>query len=477
MLKKNANNNFMKNMIMVLFSNGIILISNVLTALLLPKLMGTTNYGYYKIFTLYLSYTALLHLGFVDGILLKHAGMRYEDIDKHKFVFNTKFFLKMQVSISLFLVIIALVLCQNEYRIIMVLLGIDTFLINMSTYYQFLSQCTMRFKELATRNILLSVFKILITIIMMVCYKFGLINLVRYYIYIICIILVDVVLVLKYIYTYRDITFGYNEKNSNYKKEIFAYFKCGIVLTIAYQIANLVFTLDRQFVALLFDTNIYGVYSFSYTLIALVTTAVSSISIVLFPTLKQKKQEVVIKQFSDSIAIVMMLTYLAHVIYYPFTIFVQWYLPDYVGSLEIIKIILPGLAITSCITSIFFTYYKVLDKIKIYLMISVGVLLLSICANIIVYNQFGTTESISCVSILVLIIWYLLAEIYFIKKYNVKWKKNFLYLVSMMWAFYGIEYLKFDSIIAFLVYISCYTVVTLCCYSKLLHKTILGLKK
>ena len=66
----NSNRKMRDDFIVILISNVTILLSNIATGLIIPKLLGVNNYGYYKIFTLYLGYAPLLHLGFVDGILL-----------------------------------------------------------------------------------------------------------------------------------------------------------------------------------------------------------------------------------------------------------------------------------------------------------------------------------------------------------------------------------------------------------------------
>ncbi|CAM3223398.1 hypothetical protein [Lentilactobacillus buchneri] len=69
-----------KNLIMVLLSNTLILLSSIVVGLIIPKILGVTNYGYYKIFTLYAGYTSLLHFGFLDGILLKHGDKDFNEL-------------------------------------------------------------------------------------------------------------------------------------------------------------------------------------------------------------------------------------------------------------------------------------------------------------------------------------------------------------------------------------------------------------
>ena len=67
---KQKENGFLKNTIKVIVSNFALLSSSILVGLILPKILGVEQYGYYKLFMLYNVYGALLHFGFVDGILL-----------------------------------------------------------------------------------------------------------------------------------------------------------------------------------------------------------------------------------------------------------------------------------------------------------------------------------------------------------------------------------------------------------------------
>ena len=69
---------FIKNIISVMIANIISLLGSITSGFLLPKIFNIEEYGYYKIFTLYMSYAGLLHFGFLDGMLLKISGMKYE---------------------------------------------------------------------------------------------------------------------------------------------------------------------------------------------------------------------------------------------------------------------------------------------------------------------------------------------------------------------------------------------------------------
>lgn len=466
-----------KDFSMVLSSNLLVLLSNVLTGLVIPRLLGVTNYGYYRIFTLYLGYTALLHFGFVDGILLFHAGEDYSTINKYKFRRNTQFFAKTQIIVSLLIILVSIVIFEGIYKFIFLMIGVDSFVTNMTSYYQYVSQCTMRFKELSARKVYQAVLRIFITVLFFLFYWCGLIGSLSAYVYISCLVAINAILLIWYISTYREITFGKGEKLHDNFGEIINYYKLGIVLTIAFQVANLIFNLDRQFVSILYDTETYAVYSFAYSLISMATTVIGAISLVLFPNLKRKEKSTIIQDFSKGMAAIAILVFGAHIGYYPLSAFIDWFLSDYVHSLEYLKIIFPGLAVSSCISIIIFTYYKVLNKNIIYFAISCFVLVLSAILNWIAYSLFQTPDAISWASIIALLVWYLLDVLYLVKKYHVKWIKNLMYIVIVSICFYASTFLINNMFIGTTLYIILFVVVTFLFYKKIIMEIIHRLRK
>ena len=48
---------------------------------------------------------------------------------------------------------------------------------------------------------------------------------------------------------------------------------------------------------------------------------------------------------------------------------------------------------------------------------------------------YKTTASISIASIITVMFWYLYAEYFFVRKYKVKWKRNLIYILTIMLLF------------------------------------------
>lgn len=415
-------------------SNMVKLLSGVLVGFLLPKIVGVTDYGYFKTFTLYVLYVGLFHFGIVDGIHLKYGGWDYQDLDRHSFRFYTAALFMIEVVIGAVICAVAMLFLTGEYRFIFFCLGIYLIVHNVTGYFQSISQVTSRFRELSQRTVIQSVLMALAVALLWISPKIAPVQ-ISYRIYTVFYVLIEAFLAVWYVFTYRDITF---RKRTQLWSDIPKLIKLGFPLTVANLCASLVLTLDRQFVNILFDTNTYAVYAFAYNMLALVTTATAAIATVLYPSLKKAKEESLPRNYPRLISAVLAFAFGCLVLYFPLCAFVEWFLPKFTGSLPIYRIIFPGLAVSSAISIVMYNYYKTLDLSFLYFKKSVVVLVISGIANYVAYYFFHTPAAISVASIVVMLIWYMYVEAALVKKYQVARWKNVAYMILLMTAFYVI---------------------------------------
>lgn len=425
--------NIFFNIITVLFGRIVTLFSGLVTGFIVPKILGVTDYGYFKIYSLYMVYTALLHFGFIDGILLKFAGKDYATLNKKQMRTFTQFFLAFQFGISLLICSLGLFFDDINYKFIVIALGINMYLNNMTTYYQFISQATQRFKEYSFRSVLAAILKTMLVALILIFNKESTVS---FMLYALMLSGIDAILLVWYIYTYRDITFGKHEKFKECRSEIVQLFKKGILLTFAYQISHLAFALDRQFVSLLFSTATYGIYSFAYSIINLFSQLISSISTVLFPVLKKGKKDTALQYYTSALAIISLISGAALSGYFVLKVFVEWYLPDYFGAIEYLRIIMPSLMLTSGISVVMFTYYKIVEKNDIYFGCGCFALILGCIMNLVAYHIFKTPQAISWASIFTILCWYYVTGLYFTKNQRKRYALIFFYIVIIETIFY-----------------------------------------
>lgn len=425
------------------------LISGVLIGLLLPRLIGVEDYGYYKTFTLYITYVGLFMLGIGDGIYLEFGGVDYSSLDKKAFRYYSSRFIVIQSFLAVVLFLGSLIFLKDDMRFILCAIAIYLLFNNISGYFQIISQVTSRFNELSIRNVLHSVLLTVSVFLLWIDIKY-INSSAGYRQFTILYVFTTVLLTIWYIFTYQDIIVG--NRIVREPKKILHFIRIGFPLTFANLCSSFILTLDRQFVNILFDTEIYAVYAFAYNMLALVTTATSAIATVIYPKLKQLSTEKLQEEYSNLVCIVLIVVFGLVIVYFPLSSFVSWFLPNYIDSIPIFRIIFPGLAVSSAVTIIMHNYYKTVGKSTLFFKKSFIILILSGVANYIAFYFFKTTMSISIASIVTLIIWYLFVESFFIKEYKIQWIKNFLYMVCNMGSFYFATMFE-NLLIGFVIYL------------------------
>lgn len=429
-------NKSVKSIFIVIIGNLFTLSAGVVTGFILPKLLTVGDYGFYKNYTLYSTYIGLFSLGIIDGIVLKYGKYDYGELQREKFRAYFHVYLFLHTIIFLLILGISYFLGVGEIKVIGIFIAFEVISANCTGYFQQISQITRRFNEFSLRKILQSLSSLLVLIPMFIYYK-RTDDYISYKIYIIISLMIAYALLGWYLFTYRDIVFGKRERFFIIKGEVFQLAKIGIPLMVANLCSTLILTLDRQFVNILFTNDQYAVYAFAYNLLSLITVMVSAVSTVLYPTLKRVSAEQLECRYSLLVDLMLVISFGAIALYFPLTIFINWFLPKYSSALTIFRIIFPGVALSTPITTIMHNYYKIYGKNVLFFIKGLIAIFLSIVTNLAAYFLWGTMESISIASIFTLIIWFVLVDLLFVKRikeHNLV--KTLSMIIIMMIAFY-----------------------------------------
>lgn len=422
-----------KDILMVTISNFTTILAGVITGFIIPKILNIEDYGLYKTFTLYSSYIGLLSLGIVDGIVLKYGNKDLEELELEKMRSIFSIYFSINVIFTLMIFFVCLTTLKNN-KVIFLFIALNIICTNITGYFQQISQITRNFKEYSFRNILKSFLNILIVLILFVMFKFN--CTINYKMYVLMLLISNYFLTIWYMFTYKELIFGKRNTINSIKNDMKLLIKNGFPLLIANLCSTLLLTLDRQFVNVLFENEIYAIYAFAYNLLSLVTVAVSAISTVLFPSLKRAEKSKIMNEYKDYVSLIALLIFLCISIYFPLSIFIRWYLPNYILSLGIFRTIFPGLVISSAISIIIQNYYKVLNISREFFKKSVFALIISFALNVIFYKIFKTPLSISVASIFSMIIWYISCDITLSKIIYVNNINNLIYMLIGIVIFY-----------------------------------------
>jgi len=459
-----------KSIILVTISNIFTILAGILVGFVVPKVLGVLDYGYYKTFTLYLSYIGIFSLGIVDGIVLIYGDKDYGELGERKFRTFFRWYLLIHVFFTLLIISGSFLFLKGEYRIIFILYALDIVASNVTGYFQQISQITQRFKEYSLRNVIKSVLTSLSVLFIYLVYKFGWFSL-DYKLYIYLTLIVNYTLTLWYVFSYKNLIVGEHDSLKDTFKEVIKLILTGFPLLFANLCSTLILTMDKQFVNVLFDIETFGKYAFAYNMLTLVTVATSAVSSVLYPILRRSSQKELKSKYSNIIASLLMFVFLGIALYYPLCIFIEYFLPNYLDSLLILRIIFPGLAISSCVTVVMHNYYKSTgDNLK-YFHKSLIILFIAFLTDLLAYYLFKSTITISMGSIIVMLIWYVFVEYDLKKKFNIKNAKNFIYLIINVAMFYLISEIDIYYL-GFIIQICAYALVTFLFYKNEIRKYI-----
>ena len=467
--------NTLVNIINVTLSNIIALLSGVAIGFLVPKIMEVETYGYYKTFSLYISYVGFFGVGVAEGIYLLFAGKNIDDIPKGKIKQTFRILLLIEIALMGIISLISIFL-STAYRIIGISFAINVVAATLIMYFQFLSQATERFTEYSIVNIVKSVITIVLVVALFAWYMWFGLSEVKFYYVILITVVTNYILTFIYIFLYRKYLFGKDDREYDKNDFVAKVFKYGIPLLISNLVCSLLLTIDRQFVNILFDKEEYGIYAFAYNMLALITTATSAISVVIYPIMLKSDENGIKDDYPYLSSIVSTFVFGCLVAYFPLYLIVVNFLSKYSDSMPIFRIIFPALVVQSVISIVMQNNFKKLNKNMIYFYVSLFILIMSIVANIIAYLIFKSTEAISIASVIVSFMWYIILQAYFIKKYHISWIKDFIYIILTSVAFYLST--AIDSIyIAGAMYISIYIGLTLLFNFKNIKKLLLNFLK
>lgn len=460
MKKRSAN--FFVDLLKVGFSNIFALFSGVLLGLVLPKIAGIEDYGYYRIFTMYVTYVGLFHFGICDGCYLYFSGKKIEEIQKEKLHSLIVSLISLEGLIMIIGAIISLFSFSDpNYKFIFIMTFIYMFFANIENMFVLISQATKLFNLSSLFNSLKAALNCLWVVILYIVYKISGKLFDNYYLFIILFISTVCISDLCYIVRFCKVIFSKGIGIKEVFSDLKTYLCLGFPLMIANLSTSIIILIDRQIVSFYYPvdiSNTFAYYSFAYSMLNLIANATNSISVVLYPYMKNKEMSNLKENFFNFCVLIIVFVSLALSLYFPLEIFVNNVLAKYSNSLPIFKVILPSLLPNVLVTIIMHNYFKVLGKEKSYLFINIFILILKLIVSLLIYNflikpYFSDNPiALSVSSLIVMFVWYFITEIILLRLIKFKHLKNDIFIILITGLFYLISY-SFNAILGFIIYL------------------------
>lgn len=421
---------FIKNLSYTISSNLISLIVSTLVVLVVPKLIGVPEYGYWQLYLFYTSYVGFLHFGWNDGIYLRYGGEDYENLDKRLFYsqYISLFFFQLLMGSILFL--IAYIFVQDTNRIfIFKMISLSLIIINIRTFFLYILQATNRIKEYAKITI---IDRVIYIVLMLVIIS---LNIRDFKVMILADVLSRFVSLIFAFHTCKEIVYN---RITIYKislKEIAININVGIKLMFANIAGNLIIGAVRFGIERTWDVSTFGKVSLTLSISNMMMIFINAIGIIMFPIIHRTDKEKIGSIYSTLRDSLMILLLGILVLYYPLKTIMTMLLPQYTESLLYMALVFPILIYEGKMALLISTYLKALRLEKVLLQINIISLVMSLIMTYTITQIFENLNLAILSIVILLAMRSALAETYLSKEINIKFKKDILLEIILIIIF------------------------------------------
>ena len=329
----------------------ILLISGVLT-LVVPKLLGPEEYGYWQLYVFYMSYVGLFHLGWCDGVYLRYGGRNYKQLDKPKFVTQFWLLFLMECILGTIVIFATSMLQDGNKEFVLIMTVIYGLVINPRYFLLFTLQGTNLIKEYAKIIILDRVVYCAATAVVLLCGGRDFKLLIYADIFARIVSMIYAVIICK------EIVFGKPTPLKPALAEAKKNISAGSKLMFANIAGNLIVGVVRLGIEKQWSIEVFGKISLTLSISSMLLTFISAIAMVLFPMLRRASQDAINDIYASLRTCLMLILLGVMVLYYPVKEGLSLWLPQYAESLKYMALLFPVCIFESKVSMLTNTYLK-----------------------------------------------------------------------------------------------------------------------
>lgn len=410
---------FIKNMSYTISSNLISLIISTLVVLIVPKLIGIEEYGYWQLYIFYTSYVGFLHFGWNDGIYLRFGGEEYKNLDKRLFYSQFIELLGSQLFIAILIWLGSLVLVGDINRgFILQMVAIAMVLVNTRLMFFYILQATNRIKEFARLTMLDRIVYILLIVIFLL---FGVRD---FKLMIIADLIGKFVSLFFAALSCKEIVF--RRINTFYLtiSESIINISVGIKLMFANIASMLIIGIVRFGIERAWDVATFGKVSLTLSISNMMMIFINAVGVIMFPILRRTNQDKLANIYSTMRDFLMVILLGFLIIYYPLKSVMAAWLPQYAESLLYMSLVFPMFIYEGKMALLINTYLKTIRREKVMLKINLVSMILSLFMTYITTQVFVNLDMAILNIVILLAIRSAFAENYLAKELNIEVKKD-----------------------------------------------------
>lgn len=275
---------FLRHFAYVFGSQLIVLISGFIKALIIPVLLGLSDYGYWQIYVFYTVHIGLFTFGYGDGLYLKYGGHGFTDLPLLRIRSANFVYLVVLMLGTAALVAFTLANGNADRQAVYLAVAANVILLGLTSIVSLMLQATNQLKGYAFIN---SADKVFFTLALLALLQEDF----QTFTYLIAAdIASKLVVMLMLLYRYRPLFLGPRARWPEGVDEFFDSAGAGVKLLIANLSGMLVLGVGRIIVEYQGALEDYAHYAFAVSLANVVLISITALSIVIYPTLRRQPQ-------------------------------------------------------------------------------------------------------------------------------------------------------------------------------------------
>ena len=387
-----------KNLLHVMAANIFYMIVVAATNFILPRFTTVETYAAVKSYTLYVStYAEIVTLGYIQGVYIRYGGKKIESISNKEIGSNLLTFMTLLLPIAGVVSIIGVV--GNDIALTM--FGAGLLASEVVMYFQFLYQATGEFK---VYGIALNGSKVLVFFTYLILI-WGFPKEIQA----LFVMAAPMACIFVAIYLcvqlnrrtgfLRHMRFSFVELKTSIKD--------GFVIMVGNFVTSFFTTIDRWFVKVLMATIHFAYYSFAVSLENIVNTFMRPITVSMYNYFCHKPLDEDVRHIKDYS---IMYSFIVIASAYPAKWILETFMPDYLPASAIIFPLFAAQAFATVIKGIYINKYKADGKQNQYFFQMLGVLILAIIMNGVLYFIFKSMVAIAAATLITNILWFVYCE-------------------------------------------------------------------
>lgn len=440
------------NALVAFSAQGISLLVSFVMSLLVPKILGVVDYGYWQLFVFYATYSGFFHFGLNDGVYLIEGGRNRSEIDKT--VINSQFRVAvlLQLAVGFTTCISAISLAPEEERaFVLFSFSLYTAISNLQLYFGYVFQA-MNETRLFSISTMLDRLVFLVPLLLLI----GLgVSDFRPYVMLYC--FSRLCSFLYCLWHARDFLKANTLTKGRSIRLATASIKVGFGLMLANVANMLILGIARVVVDTAWGIEAFGQVSFSFSMVNFFTSFVSQASMVLFPALRQgtgEERRSFYRGMRNAMDLLFPGVYLA---YFPMVIFLSIWLPQYASSMSYFALLLPVCVFNTKMDICCTTYFKVLRQERLLLAVNFVTVIGSAITSLAGIYLFKSIDAVLVGAVTCIVLRSLWSEHYLNKALNVQTTKASLHGVLLTLCFIALS-LNAPMILAVLGYLAAYII-------------------